>query len=291
MKKNVKITNGLTIVFLTTIIILFSGCHTMNIVDDSDQIETDLTTTEIKKGSSGESLTVENTGTELAKMEEEIYAKEDELLLAEQTLDEAEIANYEEAEQSTEITNEKDEEIYLAGLEDDLNEYDEMIEEVESLTNELEVLLDDYNQALASTAEFYDELNENAQQAVDTGEDIYKTINASVGEAQDQAEEAKTELEAMSELVKIRKELWAQNKDNMSGQLEETAQYWQTMKIQFDTLNKSNGNNFSKQFVNKYFAQLPSYLNHSQMGSLGGNATIPDMSGIDNGFNIPKLNR
>ncbi len=63
------------------------------------------------------------------------------------------------------------------------------------------------------------------------------------------------------------------------------------MKIQFDTLNKSNGNNFSKQFVNKYFAQLPSYLNHSQMGSLGGNATIPDMSGIDNGFNIPKLNR
>lgn len=213
-------------------------------------------------------VTPENTEAKLRNIEQEMTTVETELTAAEEELATAQIEGYEESAEPVELTD-QEEEIYLAELENDLEQYNLLIREVEELADEMETLLVEYEEILNQTEEFYDELSTQTQQAVDNAQEIYDTTKQNIETKKGLLADKKTELESMQEMVNLREKMQIDPTGTISTETADKQKFLADLTVSIDNLKNVSQSVFCEQFVNKYMSRVPSFMMDGQFRNLG----------------------
>ncbi|MBU0976019.1 MAG: hypothetical protein ABIE03_02880 [Patescibacteria group bacterium] len=240
------------------------------------------------------SINEENAQEELDKMEDEIKQKDAELDEAIEELENAQLQEDTSNEEVVVTEGTTYEDAYINELEDELDYYYDLYYEALVLAQETEALIDEYNVALAATEEFYDEVTEDVQSAIDNAENYAEEIEDKFDVYQSTIDEVKQQYDSLQHLVDSRKEvLTAEQDGKIKSKAKAYSQYFESLKSELPEIKKYQDVQYVQEFINGYYAQMPDYLAgeglSAILSSYGASFSVPSFDSNSLKIQIPNL--
>ncbi len=241
-------------IFISLLILILGVGATAYYIYQSNSNQNEIT----KDNIAGKLEQLEN---DINKTNEELNAKLEEiqnLSIQEQT-DSSTTTQTSEDEIVVTDTLEAEEE-YLAQLENNLEEYYTLYQEAEDLVYELNQLINEYNQALVATEDFYSEVNSQVQQTIDEAQ-LYKTqLEEQLNNAKSSLNDIQSQYDSMNNILSQREELLkAKKSGDLNERMKAYKDYFSNLENELSNL-RNYQNQFSEQFVQQYLNQMPDYL-------------------------------